>query len=747
MDKKYNLSRNNSGSTIIIVILCIAFVSILCSLLLSITVNNLEMKVISQKSKSNFYNAESALDEIKTGLEKVTADAFEDAYKDVMKQYIYNTEEQKKFIFSKAFVDGIAKILGGDITSTTYDIGNLNNYIINTTAQLDTIAPENSLEKNIKDVNYESITLKNIKISYTDSNYKTTISSDIIIKTPNMSFNAVSSSTSPFFDYGLIADDKILVEAALNVAVEGNIYAGNKNTTIENSGILITNGSDLTINNATNIVTRGDISVSGHSKLNVFGNPNVWAKNIATLKLNESEAENSITINGVCYVADDLMLNAKNSNVTIAGEYYGYSYNANKETLTPVEKVAENSSAIIINGTNANLDLSGTNRLLLAGRAYLDPKSCGNSDDTTLDKVLTGESLAIKGIQNAYLVPSECMPSDFNMNPVPSEKFKDVYKANNLAVDAVNYNSYSLGDKKLSDYADGCSKIFYNKPKSQGYVYYFLKFKSEQKANEYLQKYYVLNNTALNIGIIDNQVKSYTTSIKLHSPLNSILSAGNIFRFDAASGKSALNPNNVNPEIKPDGTKNESLIALEKVATILVKRYDAIQETLVDTSTKPAFDKTSLFNSIVMTANIISDVTSANGYTNGVKRVQVGDNIVYIVNNAAGTAYELEKDTTLPNDGMQGIVIATGSVNVNKSYNGLILSGDKIILKADVKINNSITASSIIEAIIGANNPDVNRYFRDYVSKVAGSVVTGTTNNQIIISDLIVYDNWKKNKY
>ena len=761
MDKKDKITLNNSGSTIIIVILCIAFISILCTLLLSITVNNLEMKVIGQKAKSNFYNAESAFDEIKVGLEQVTASALKVAYNDVMENYLDKNDDERKKIFADTFISEIVNSLRlvSDSTLTTYDIGTLQGFIKMPSALVD--RPDNVGDsKLVRDevlpgeINQFStfITLKKIKISYLDSNnYKTTISSDIVINTPDISFNTNSSLTPAFFDYSLIADDMVKLELATDVVVSGNIYAGNikpGTTSVDNSGILISLGSNLKIINATQIVTRSDIIVASHSSLNIIDNPMIWTKNIATIDgaIGGTTQPTEIAINGICYVADDLMLNANNSKVAISGEYYGYSYGANKLPLTPGVNPAGDSSAIIINGTNAILDLSSTNKLLLAGRAYLDPKSQGQATDPVYiqDNVQTGESIAIKGNQNAYLVPGECMPSGFSTNPLTLSDYKTAFDLNPTAVNMVNYTNYSMGDKKLSDYADGCLKIFYNVSTTEQYVYYYLKFNSEQKANEYLQKYYEVNNVIApgkTISLIDEQMGNNATSISIHSPLYSILSTGNLFEFN--SGKSKLNANNVNPDSPSEGAENVSLDAIKKVADVLVKRYDAIQKTLIDTSTR-AFDENSVFNSIVMKDNILADVPLVSGNTIEVKSITVGDNIVYIVNNAGGEAFVLKEDNLLVNNGLKGIVVATGSVNVIDNYNGLILSGDQIKLNAGVKINELNAAHSIITSIFGANRLDVNHYFRDYESLDLGSV--GTDNESIIVSNLVVYENWKKNE-
>lgn len=727
MKKKRNIWSNNNGSTIIIVIVCIAFISIISTLLLTLTVNNFQMKAINRKAKSNFYTAESAFDEIKAGLEEVAADELENAYKEVMKQYISKTKEEKKQIFAKTFINGFAdsfvQTMDGVVDPTKYNVETIEDYITNGRTDLEIPSGRNLMVKDANLSNPSFLTLKNIKISYTDgNNYKTTLSSDITIKTPVMNFTTGSMLAPAFTEYSLLADNMILLDAAQNVELRGNVYAGQ-------GGIFLNNLSSLLMNKGTNIITKGDIKVAERSTLNIQDNPNVWARNIATEKGTDTENPTIINMDGTIYVADDFMLNAKNSEVTLTGEYYGYNYLANK-SLPPTEiNTPENSSAMIINGIKSNLDLSGLNNLFIAGRAYLDPTSRGNQSSKEQGKVQTGESLAIKGNQYAYLVPNEYMWSEGN--PVTL----DQYNSRGDGVPEVNYNK-TLSTPfpiKLTDYVDGYSKIFYQLAGEQDFVYYYLKFKSEQKANEYMQKYYEVNNSESSIGIVDKRIKSYAKNIKLNSNLNSIISSGNLFTFSTNTGKSSLISNNVNPDSS----------GLEQIAMNLVSRYDSMKNELVEVPTGEPFDETSMFNSIANKHKIIEDGI-ASEYENGVKRVLIDqDYVVYIVDNAGSTPFVIQNETSMPHGGRQGIVIATGSIDVREDYTGFILSGENISLKPGVKVTAS---SNVVSLVLSKNHPDVNCYLKENVSSHFMNSSVDTDNTKVIVSDLIVFDNWKKNE-
>ena len=730
MKKKDFVLCDNRGATMILVIISIAFVAILATLTLSLTMSNYQMKVVDQKSKANFYEAETAIDEIKAGLVKDTANALEEAYNAVMEQFLTTSESEKEEIFQQTFLDAITNELQDPYSFTTYNLSKLEEYITNPMVRLITPIGSNLLMQaslgssgNVS----SALTLKRVMVEYVDSNdYQSTITTDIVIQTPNLAFGtAIEQTSSPnFMDYGLLADNKITIDTAPGVRVNGNIYAGS-------NGINIMNNSSLLLDQATEIVTRGDIGVAGLSTLTVKNNPDLWVKNLEILRGNDTSNNTTIQIDGNCYVADDLMLNAKNSVVKINGEYYGYSYEADKSTDASNLLSPGYSSAIIINGENTNLDLSGLNKLFLSGRAYLNPHTDGNESELSQDNVLTGEALAVKGNQYAYLVPKEYIWC--GTNPVSLNDY------NNRPQVEVDFNKSvdSLDGLNIKDYVNGFLNIYYQASSSMGLVYYYLDFKSQEAANEYLQKYYAFYQPGTEIGIIDNRIAGYSSSIKLMDSLQSVLSAGNIFTYSDTTGKSDLIHNNVNPD---DSGSN---FVMEQMSQNLVNRYDTIQTTLKDTNTENIEVSDSVFQSIINDALIHSDNNNDPDFSDGIKKIVEGNYVVTIVENSKDSPYEITTDTSLPENGLSGIVIATGSVRVKSNFTGIILSGDEITLDAGVTVSSSPTT---VESILKKNNNEINRYFKDIDFSDSDSNENDNTSTSIQAEDLIHYNNWEKNE-
>ena len=87
LDCKINHICGNKGSTLITVIVAIAFVTILASIILGTTVVNVRMKGIDRRTKDDFYYAERSLNDIYTGigqeLANIAAAQYEAAFEKV----------------------------------------------------------------------------------------------------------------------------------------------------------------------------------------------------------------------------------------------------------------------------------------------------------------------------------------------------------------------------------------------------------------------------------------------------------------------------------------------------------------------------------------------------------------------------------------------------------------------------------------------------------------------------------------
>ena len=160
------------------------------------------------------------------------------------------------------------------------------------------------------------------------------------------------------------------------------------------------------------VVCKGEISVGLNSTFTSAESVNLWARGL------QADSVRNVTLSGSTYFADDLTVTGKNNNVKISGNYYGYgSYeSATSDDCVSKDQYVQSgltgaalSSAIVINGKNTTLDLSDTQKLMIAGRNYIASSKVKANRQTNTNDVVTGESLTVKGTQLAYLAPAEIL--------------------------------------------------------------------------------------------------------------------------------------------------------------------------------------------------------------------------------------------------------------------------------------------------------------------------------------------------
>lgn len=178
------------------------------------------------------------------------------------------------------------------------------------------------------------------------------------------------------------------------------------------SGIYI-GGGDLVIS-AGKVIVPGSIAAMNGANLLIAGisqsnasAADIWADSIvlggySLLKDASSTSDETlgsvVSMRANCYMADDLEINAESSQFKLNGQYYGYNYASTdnrtysdefikasknrtfvdntlaaiKDATTLEGQAHYNSSAIIVNGSKATLDLASVNAMYIAGQAYVE---------------------------------------------------------------------------------------------------------------------------------------------------------------------------------------------------------------------------------------------------------------------------------------------------------------------------------------------------------------------------------------
>ena len=361
------LKKDNRGSAIIIIIVVIAFVSILISTLYTVVAINVQMKSIDRSSKKNFYSAEGVLEQINLGLQEEMSIAAEKAYKEVMQNYTTSKNETvRQLKFNTKLVEELENALkDGTVPAGNpkrYDLAKLQGYLkddvqwdaVNGTgAVIESPFVGENLE--IDNVSKEYIILKDVKITYTDSyGYQSIIETDIRLSSPKL--NLVEEGDIPsIFEYSLIANEQLTGTGRATIG--NNVYAGQGGIKLDRYGI------NWTFDGTGRVVSKGDINLEGATVL-VDSNKELWANEIGVGN------DGKLFANGRTYVADDLEL-GKNAEATLAGEYYGFGNGLNLDASGNSRVPGGPSSAILVNGTKAKLDLSDLDRLLISGSAQI----------------------------------------------------------------------------------------------------------------------------------------------------------------------------------------------------------------------------------------------------------------------------------------------------------------------------------------------------------------------------------------
>lgn len=354
--------KDNRGSAMIIIIVVIAFVSILVSTLYAMVTMNIQMKSVDRKAKKSFYSAEGALEQINLGLQKEMSTASVKAYAEVMQGYVANVlEADRRLTFNTRLITDLQSALKQESDPDKYKKEKLESYLTPDVAANTEISSDSW--SMVKSSDNSSLVLKGVVITYTDAEgFQSVIETDIRVKAPNLNF--IQPSDMPdIFEYSLVANKKLQGTGATVVDIFDNVYAGDGDTT-DGIGIQLKYGDKWNFENAERVITKGSIEVPLTAKLETGSNTDLWAAEL-TVKQGELDAE------GGTYVADDLILEGEGSTVTLGGAYYGYGNGTTLNNAGVAEGTDGNSSAILINGTQSTLDMTNLRRLLISGSAQI----------------------------------------------------------------------------------------------------------------------------------------------------------------------------------------------------------------------------------------------------------------------------------------------------------------------------------------------------------------------------------------
>ena len=392
------LSGNNRGSGIVVVLVSMTCIALMSASLLFMSYTAMRMRATERQASRDFYNAETAMDELRAGAQSIASDALGRAYKAVLTTYSEGGQMTERF--ADAYVKELenSTLLDGN----SYSLDVLKAYVTAPRSGVLNIycpddKPEDPNDHPIVDTSGNRITLKNIYVEYTLNGYTTTISSDISFGMPAFTYTPPGDMKTGLPEHALIAD-KALVHTMGNSTIDitGSAYVGSMNLSAANSQLSIASGT---------LVCANDAVISGYTadgRLVTAENVKFWANRI------EVKGGGTLSLNGDTRVQDDLELAGGKSLVTLSGSYYGFgdgsvpTENANDGNSNN-DNPADYSSAILVNGLDSMLDISGLKNLMLAGRSYISD-SLYSSHSGGANGVGMLESIAVRSNQQMYLL-------------------------------------------------------------------------------------------------------------------------------------------------------------------------------------------------------------------------------------------------------------------------------------------------------------------------------------------------------
>lgn len=527
--------RHVRGSSLVFVIIAVAFVGILGSVLLNVTLINIETKGTDRTVKRSFYDTESVMDKLNIGLQDISSEAMKSAYTALLSNYtgeVMNTTDQAAIQsrFAKNYINGILDKIS-DIKKLTddnklqvgssYKIEKIQDAVEKAFRVDDMFSPQEiyDIKKCImvdgnptlelkfdgsKPDTDKYLILKNVKVKRVenagtgnaDAEVSTWITTDIKFTVPILRFEG--GGTYPnFTEYSIIGDKEVTADGSALHTIDGSLYAGY-------DGFNVKGGANVLVKRkSANVITRQNVNVTQGSELTLGEKKdlvNVYARNYVTSRNTDPDSTKEAKLNVFAnsYIMDDLSMDAPYSTVYFGGEnfgYYGYSFNKDNTTDTRTELDSQYSSAILINGKNSSLHMDDNGSVLLGGRAYISRKKQATSSTLPQKDILMGESLSIKCDQNYYLVSEEHM-KDHYTNPMKWEDYASKGEPGKIEVLSDDIIGRSSGIGKLLKTGTGQGTIPYvynisNESSTSGaMVYFYYNFKSQSAADTFYNNYF-----------------------------------------------------------------------------------------------------------------------------------------------------------------------------------------------------------------------------------------------------------------
>ncbi len=812
MRKKIKGKLNNSGSTLIVVLVMVAFMTVLGTVAVTSAMVGYKMKLVDKEVKRTFYSAEEVVDEIYAGLGMKTMDILQNAYMGVIssvtvtdtfegdsyKKQVSNSEANRmlreKFtedlIYALTQTKWASKDSVSSIPGKEKFLELINTEFIEYPELAKAVSVDNiSVDKTtVSGRDVYTLRFKNCTVEYRTNNeadasdtqtYFSRVTFDGVLDLDRyVNFSSdINNGLREFEKFSLVGCLGVDLSDGAQVNSSAGIYAGVGSNEPSNNemtgGLVIKPSALLTVggSDTVNLISKGRIFLDSSSLKTT--NSNLWCVDLIT-----TGKGSNVDISGNAFVSDDTEINGDENKVTISGNYYGYS----KDGFSVADNT--NSSAIIVNGSNTVLNLRKINTLMLAGRAYIDYSSVGSSEND----YLTGQSLALKGNQEVYLLPETYMTEPGTeqrivggkvvdvvvtkqaYNPVATNK-KIIFKTSAVGSETTVYspanpvNTVTILVNENNffgfNYLNQVNPFRIVTIGTRNYIY--LNFKSADDVKKYYDAIYSTDTTGRSKEwiasrdymktLLKNNVNELNQSAILNkSDTNmTLLTNGSLINATPASEDS------LTAEVGNTASAGEDQLAIN--AMDFQWRYKLAYRTLL---TLPLVKNgaryyLSSFPQQVVVDEYLANVESAEAPDTTPFNYYVNES--RMISYCGGSAHKKEtknnttvlyvctdtNDTyTIPANCTEGIILTKGDVVVNHSFSGLVMADGKITVMGTASLDNQMTS------VLLDRNKDIRDCFKAYSqeSTTGGSseseAETAPSMLNLKYDELITFENWRK---
>ena len=595
----------------------------------------------------------------------------------------------------------------------------------------------------------DGIILRNLHVLFEDDNgYYDEIITDIKLKVPDAGLKSLPPNED-YFNALFVVGDGMDIVGGTGANVFGDVYVErHEDGDDKDSALVVSPHAFFGVFPSNEAVFTGNTVVKDKGML-IFENwdeaqrapaedPDdethtasyYWTENIEVLR------NGQLNMDGNIFVYDDLEVNGPYAKITLAGSYYGFS-SSNKES--------NKSSSVNINGAHTEIDLTGLNNMVLAGTSFVGTASIHTDDvirpGTSRVDIQTGEAFGVKSNQIAYLVDEREFQQKTNSNdvnafvsnPMSYAQYTAMITANQLPGfdesqiwSSISNNiinrTLSCFDTPQSYASFGpCEAVAVfapydgDKNGQQGTVYIYIQYKNADHASRFFSELSKTNaEAALRLRTYTEQ---YISKLEI-SPNTQFLVQSNfinpgydsvqdaegnfVYANDSNTNGLSIADINVNSNTQTQNGLGFTILGgmlgtpesnayretIGKIVSQAQRRYGTPEEP--GTSTKFAFDE-------LLSTNMIKDfITNSEGSQTELnneisirKEKDANGNIVgvsikgstearaYIIDNAGRGTF------VVPDS--QGLVIATGDVELTKDFIGSINCGGTLIMNGGTR--------------------------------------------------------------